>query len=322
MGRFDSKVAIVTGAGTGIGRAEAMLLAAEGARVVVNDLGTSTAGDGSDSRVADSVVAEIVAGGGIAVANHDDVGSWDGARHMIQTAIDQFGGLDILINNAGVSRHAPLCDTSEADWNVVVDVNLKGTFAPIRHAVEFWRAQYQKSGQPVNAVIINTSSRGGLYGEANKSAYAATKMGVIGLTLALARELIDVGVRVNAVAPVARTRLWHAANAKFNPTAVAAEESRRQGPPAELDRLAPEHAAAATVWLATEEAATLNGQVLVAEGGRVELLQGWEVVSAQTTVRPWTLDSLTAVQADLLRGHNPDVGPLPPYRLGPAVAPS
>src|SRR5438128_7196784 len=207
MGSLDGKVAIVTGAGRGIGRCEALLLASEGAKVVVNDLGGDWAGEGKDDRPAQQVVDEIKAAGGEAVANYDDVGSWEGAQKLVQQAIDTFGELNILVNNAGILRDKMSFNMDESDWDAVINVHLKGHFVPSRFAGAYWRQKTKDTGDPVNAKVINTASESGLYGNAGQLNYAAAKAGIAAMTIVLARELERFGVRVNAIAPVALTRM-------------------------------------------------------------------------------------------------------------------
>src|SRR5437667_10089256 len=240
MGALDGKVAIVTGAGRGIGRGEALLLASEGAKVVVNDLGGAREGEGADKTPAQEVADEIVAGGGEAVANYDDVASWPGAEGLIGQAIDAFGKLDILVNNAGILRDGMSFNLSEEDWDSVIRVHLKGHFAPSRFAAVYWREQ-SKAGEPVSGRIINTSSESGLFGNAGQSNYAAAKAGIASMTIVLARELQRTGVRVNAICPVARTRLTESVAGDFmNP---------KEG---EFDRFAPENVSAVVCWLASD----------------------------------------------------------------------
>src|SRR3954465_11138096 len=207
VGRFDGKVAIVTGAGRGIGRSHALLLASEGAAVVVNDLGGSSGGGGADGTPAQQVVDEIEAKGGRAVANYDSVSSWAGAENMVNQAVNELGGLDVLINNAGILRDKMSFNMDEAEWDSVVDVHLKGHFAPSRFAASYWRAKSKETSAPVNAKIVNTASESGLYGKVGQANYAAAKAGLASRTNVMARELERIGVRVNAIAPVARTRL-------------------------------------------------------------------------------------------------------------------
>ncbi len=206
-GKLEGKIAVVTGAGRGIGRAEALLLAAEGARVVVNDLGGDFTGEGKDDRPAQLVVDEITAGGGEAVANYQNVATWDGGQGVVSEALDTYGGLDILVNNAGILRDKMSFNMEEADWDAVIAVHLKGHFCTSHFAGSYWRQQSKSSGQPVNAKIVNTASESGLYGNAGQLNYAAAKAGIAAMTIVLARELERFGVRANAIAPVARTRL-------------------------------------------------------------------------------------------------------------------
>jgi NAD(P)-dependent dehydrogenase (short-subunit alcohol dehydrogenase family) len=222
LGIFAGKVVIVTGSGAGIGRAEALLLASEGASVVVNDIGTATDGQGFDCRTADRVVSEIADAGGAAAASYDDVTSWAGAEALVNLAYERFGALDSLVCNAGVTRHGPIWELSEADWDTIVRVNLKGTFCPIRFAVDRWRNEVSRAGSSSARSIVTTTSGAGLWGQAQKVNYSAAKMGVAGLTMTLARELVDLGVRANAISPVARTRLMRVSTGKFNPAAIEA----------------------------------------------------------------------------------------------------
>src|SRR5205823_4194845 len=205
MGLFDGKVAIVTGAGRGIGREEALLLAREGASVVVNDLGGSAEGSGSDATPAQQVVDEITADGGKAVANYSSVASFTDSKQLIDQAVETYGGLDILINNAGILRDKMSFNMDEDEWDLVVDVHMKGHFCTARHAGNYWRGKAKETGAPVGAAIVNTASESGLYGNAGQLNYAAAKAGIASMTIVLARELERSGVRVNCIAPVART---------------------------------------------------------------------------------------------------------------------
>jgi NAD(P)-dependent dehydrogenase (short-subunit alcohol dehydrogenase family) len=302
MGLFDGKTAIVTGAGRGIGRAEALLLASEGANVVVNDLGGVASGDGSDATPAQQVVDEITAAGGHAAANYDSVSSWDGAARLVAQAVDTFGGLDVLVNNAGILRDKMSFNMDEADWDAVIDVHLKGHFCPSRHAAAYWRKKSKESGEPVNAKIVNTSSESGLYGNAGQLNYAAAKAGIASMTIVLARELERVGVRVNAIAPVARTRLTEA---------LAGDAMKpKEG---DFDRFAPENVAAVVAWLASDLSAGVSGQVVKVQGGLVQLLQGWRPVSEAGSDKPWTIDSVAGSQSGLFGGRSSGV---PPFFFG------
>lgn len=288
MGQLDGKVAIVTGAGRGIGRAEAMLLAAEGARVVINDLDTAlegtSAGDGS---AAQHVVDEIVAAGGIAVANGDDVGTWDGARHLVEQAVSEFGDLNVVVNNAGVVRDSMSFNVDEEAFDLVVKVHLKGHFAVSRFAAAYWRNQI-KAEQSVYGRIVNTTSEAGLWGTPGQANYAAAKGGIYSMTLTMARELERYRVTVNAIAPRARTRMTETLGGGF---AGAPEEG--------FDDLAPENIAPVVGWLASEAAAKVSGQVFVVTGGRVHLIDGFRDASSVVRDSRWTVAELAESQAEL-----------------------
>ncbi|MBA2325533.1 MAG: SDR family NAD(P)-dependent oxidoreductase [Actinobacteria bacterium] len=285
MGLFDGKVAIVTGAGRGIGRAEALLLASEGAAVVVNDLGGETTGGGADQRPAQQVVDEIEEAGGVAAANFASVSSWDGAQALVEQAVDDFGRLDVLVNNAGILRDKMSFNMEEAEWDAVVDVHLKGHFAPIRFAGAYWRAKAKETGEPTNAAVVTTASESGLYGNAGQVNYAAAKAGIAAMTLVLARELERIGVRTNAICPVARTRLTEEVPGAGE--YMAAKEG-------EFDRFAPENAAAAACWLASDVSAPISGQVVKVQGGLVQIVQGWRPITEATDDKPWTIESIDA----------------------------
>ena len=301
MGRFDGKVAIVTGAGRGIGRSHALLLASEGAAVVVNDLGGSSGGDGADSTPAQEVVDEIAAKGGRAVANYDSVSSWAGAERMIAQAVDAFGGLDVLVNNAGILRDKMSFNMDEAEWDAVIDVHLKGHFAPSRFAASYWRARSKETGGPVNAKIVNTASESGLYGNAGQVNYAAAKAGIASMTIVMARELERIGVRVNAICPVARTRLTEQVAGDFmNP---------KEG---EFDRFAPENISAVAGWLASDLSDGVTGQVVKVMGGQVQLLRGWRPVTDSAADKPWTIDMIDGVSGEMFATAPRGVPPFMP----------
>jgi len=301
VGRFDGKVAIVTGAGRGIGRSHALLLASEGAAVVVNDLGGSSGGDGSDATPAQEVVDEISAKGGRAVANYDSVSSWEGAQRMVQQAVDELGGLDVLVNNAGILRDKMSFNMDEAEWDSVIDVHLKGHFAPSRFAASYWRARSKTAGGPVNAKIVNTASESGLYGNAGQVNYAAAKAGIASMTIVMARELERIGVRVNAICPVARTRLTEQVAGEYmNPT---------EG---EFDRFAPENISAVVGWLASDLSDGVSGQVVKVMGGQVQLLRGWRPVTDATSDQPWTIDLIDSISGDMFATAARSVPPFMP----------
>jgi NAD(P)-dependent dehydrogenase (short-subunit alcohol dehydrogenase family) len=305
VGRFDGKVAIVTGAGRGIGRAHALLLASEGAAVVVNDLGGSSGGEGSDASPAQQVVDEIETKGGRAVANYDSVSSWEGAQRLIAQAVEHFGTLDVLINNAGILRDKMSFNMDESEWDSVIDVHLKGHFAPSRFAASYWRAKSKETGEPVNAKIVNTASESGLYGNAGQANYAAAKAGIASMTIVMARELARVGVRVNAIAPVARTRLTEG----LAGDAMAAKAG-------EFDRFAPENVSAVVAWLASDLSDGVSGQVVKVMGGQVQLLRGWRPITEATDEKPWTLDAIDAAAGTLFAKSDRGVPPFMPELEG------
>jgi NAD(P)-dependent dehydrogenase (short-subunit alcohol dehydrogenase family) len=289
VGLFDGKVAIVTGAGRGIGRAHAVLLASEGAAVVVNDLGGDITGDGSDISPAQQVVDEITASGGRATVNGASVSSWRGAEEMIQQAVDTYGRLDILVNNAGILRDKMSFNMEEAEWDAVIDVHLKGHFAPSKFAASYWRARTKETGEPNNAKIVNTASESGLYGNAGQANYAAAKAGIASMTIVMARELERVGVRVNAVAPTARTRLT-------DTVATGGFMDKKEG---EFDRFAPENISAVVGWLASDLSEGVTGHVVKVMGGQVQLLSGWRPVTQADADTEWTIASIDALSDGL-----------------------
>ena len=301
MGRFDGKVAIVTGAGRGIGRSHALLLASEGAAVVVNDLGGASDGAGADATPAQQVVDEIAAKGGRAVANYDSVSSWSGAEAMVQQAVEAFGGLDVLINNAGILRDKMSFNMDEAEWDAVIDVHLKGHFAPSRFAAAYWRTQSKATGASVKGKIVNTASESGIYGNAGQVNYAAAKAGIASMTIVMARELERIGVRVNAICPVARTRLTEAVAGNF-----------MQAKAGEFDRFAPENISAVAAWLASDLSDGVTGQVVKVMGGQVQLLRGWRPITEATEDKPWTIDAINNVAAALFAKTDKGAPPFMP----------
>ena len=264
MSLCDGRVVIVTGAGGGLGRAHALAFAAEGARVVVNDIGTSREGEGSSAGPAQQVVDEIRAAGGEAVANTDDVADWDGALRLVRTAVGSFGGLDVLVNNAGFLRDRMLATMSVEEWDAVIRVHLRGHFCTLRHAAEFWRDE-AKAGRTPDGRIINTSSGAGLMGSVGQGNYAAAKAGIVGLTLNAAAELGRYGVTANAIAPAARTRM----------TEVAMPDMMR-APESGFDAMAPENVSPLVVWLGSAESKDVTGRVFEVEGGIVSVADGWQ----------------------------------------------
>jgi NAD(P)-dependent dehydrogenase (short-subunit alcohol dehydrogenase family) len=257
----EGRVAIVTGAGRGIGREHALLLAHHGAKVVVNDLGGSMDGEGNDQGPAQDVVDEVKAMGGEAVANTDDISDWDGAERLVQSAVDTFGGLDILINNAGILRDRMLTNMSEAEWDAVIKVHLKGTFAPSRHAAAYWRER-SKAGEANDARIINTSSPSGIYGNVGQTNYGAAKAGIASFTIIAAKELGRYGVTVNAIAPAALTRMTEGLG-----MGQASEEIKEQ--------MSPAHIAPIVCWLSSPESAHVTGRVFDVTGRMISVSEGW-----------------------------------------------
>ncbi len=258
----EDRVVIVTGAGRGIGREHALMLAAHGAKVVVNDLGGSRDGTGTDLSPAEEVVAEIRAAGGQAVANADDVSDWNGAEAMIRTAIDAFGKLDAVVNNAGILRDRMLVNMSEAEWDAVIKVHLKGTFAPARHAAAYWRDLSKQTGKPVDARIINTTSVSGIYGNPGQTNYGAAKAGIASFTIIAARELRRYGITVNAVAPAALTRMTE-------------DLGMGQGTEEQKQQMSPRWIAPIVTWLASSHSADVTGRVFEASGRVLAIAEGW-----------------------------------------------
>jgi NAD(P)-dependent dehydrogenase (short-subunit alcohol dehydrogenase family) len=262
-GLCAGRVVIVTGAGRGLGRSYALGFAREGARVVVNDLGTSLAGVGRDTATAQAVVDEIRAAGGEAVANGEDVSDWDGAGRIIATAIEHFGGLDVVVNNAGFVRDRMFVSATVEEWDATMKVHLRGHFCVARHAVDFWRG-CAKQGKAVDARIINTSSGAGLNGSIAQSAYAAAKGGIASLTLVQAAELQRYGITANALAPAARTRMTEQ---------VFAERMKR--PEAGFDAQDPDNIAPVVVWLGSAQSRAVTGCIFELEGGKIMIADGW-----------------------------------------------
>ena len=295
MGLLDGKVAAITGAGRGIGRAEALLLASEGARVVVNDLGGARSGEGEDTSPAQEVVDEIIAAGGTAVANFDNIADWEGGQRFIQQAVDTYCSLDVLVNNAGILRDKMSFNMEESDWDAVINVHLKGHFVPSRFAAAYWRQKSKETGDPVNAKVINTASESGLYGNAGQLNYAAAKAGIAAMTIVLARELERFGVRVNAIAPVALTRLT--------------DDLMGQAPDEAKERLAPENTAAVVGFLASDLSDGVSGQVFKITGGLCQVVAGWHPVSEIRSEKPWTIENIAAGRDTLFKERNPGVPP-------------
>jgi NAD(P)-dependent dehydrogenase (short-subunit alcohol dehydrogenase family) len=256
----SGRVAIVTGAGRGIGREHAIMLAKYGAKVVVNDLGGSTEGEGSDETPAQEVVRTIKAAGGEAVVNTDNVADFLGAKRLVDQAIDTYGRLDVLVNNAGILRDRVLANMTEVEWDAVINVHLKGTFAPSRHAAAYWRNLSKEIDGPVHGRLINTSSVSGIYGNTGQTNYGAAKAGIAAFTVIAARELKRYGVTVNAVAPQAVTRMTSGLRER-TPEQIAAGHPSRVSP--------------AIVWIASLESGDFTGRIVEAGGGILAIAEGW-----------------------------------------------
>ena len=283
MGALDGRVAIITGSGRGIGREHALLFAQEGAKIVVNDLGGAIDGSGDDRTPAQQVVDEIKAMGGEAVANADNVADWEGGQRLIQTAIEAFGDLHILVNNAGILRDRVLVNMTEEEWDAVIHVHLKGHFVPTRFAAAYWREQ-TKAGNAIKANVINTSSTSGLIGNAGQTNYGAAKAGIAAFSVIAAMELERYGVRVNAIAPAARTRMT-VATPGLSEIVKAPEDASR------FDIWDPANVSPMVAYLATENL-PFTGRVFFVQGGKVQNMTPWQMADAIDKDDRWTVAEL------------------------------
>ena len=297
MGHFDGKVAIVTGSARGVGRAHAMLLASEGAKVIVNDLGGEWDGTGADNRPAQQTVDEIKAAGGEASANYDNVASWEGGQNLIKQALETYGDLDILINNAGILRDRTIFNMTEQEWDAVIQVHLKGHFVPTRFATAYWRDKAKSSGQPANGRVVFTSSEAGLFGNGGQANYAAAKAGIASLGIVVSREMAKYGVTANTIAPRARTRLTEGTFGEFKHEEGA------------FDSWAPENISPWVAYLCSAAAAHITGQTFIVGGGEVDLVQGWTVVNKIAKDDRWTIDELASRSKDLFGGRSTETPP-------------
>ncbi len=282
MGSLDGRIAIITGAGRGLGREHALYYAAEGASVVVNDTGAAIDGTIADEGAADRVVEEIRAAGGTAVANTDDVTDWDAAEALIASTVERFGELHVLVNNAGILRDRALVHMTEEEWDVVIRVHLKGHFAPLRHAAGHWRAR-SKAGTPVTASVVNTSSTSGLHGNPGQANYGAAKAGIAALTTIAAQELGRYGVRVNGIVPAARTRLTEGT--------PGLDEIVRVPEDARFDEWDPANVAPLVAWLGSADCEA-TGRMFAIFGGTIQLMTGWTRQPGVTRAERWTVDAL------------------------------
>ncbi len=294
-GICEGRVVVVTGAGRGIGREYALELARQGAMVVVNDLGAEPDGTGASTGPAGEVVEEIRGMGAEAVADGEDVSDFDGAGRMIQRAIDTFGRIDVLINNAGILRDRMLVNMTEAEWDAVIKVHLKGTFAPAHHAAAHWRALSKESGAPVDARIINTTSVSGIFGNAGQTNYGAAKAGIAGFTVIAARELERYGVTVNAISPGALTRLTE----NLNPDRPLPDKGEfNPGDPANIAPVA--------VWLASSDSREVTGRLFIVAGGTVSVAEGWRRGPTATKEARWDPAELGDVLPGLVGDAQPN----------------
>lgn len=297
MSFLEGKVAVITGAGRGVGRAHARLFAREGARVVVNDLGTELEGSGASKQPAQEVVEAIRSDGGDAVAHYGDVADMDDARTLIETALDTYGRLDALVCNAGVLRDRMSFNMTEEEWDTVIRVHLKGHFAPVRHAGAHWRSEYKETGEPQNAAIVLTSSASGYFGNPGQLNYAAAKSGIATMAVVLARELARYGVRANAVAPTARTRMTEDL---FDPP----EED-------DWDPLAPENNSGLVAYLCSDAADDISGQAFLVQGDTLHWMRNWQPQSTLDRDGPWTLRRIHEHRDELFGNEDTTPGSRP-----------
>jgi NAD(P)-dependent dehydrogenase (short-subunit alcohol dehydrogenase family) len=291
MGALEGKVAVITGAGRGLGRTEALLMASEGATVVVNDV---------DEAVAKEVVDEITAAGGTGSVHVGDASEWDQGEGLVNQAVSEHGKLDILVNNAGILRDAMSFNMTEEEWDAVIKVHLKGHFVPSKFAAIHWRER-AKAGEEVYGRVINTASEAGLFGNLGQLNYGAAKAGIAAMAVILARELAKYGVTANAIAPRARTRMTE----NLFPDMASSSEGG-------FDQFAPENVAPLVAWLASPDAADVSGQVFVVYGGRIHVMREWSLGGKIEHDGPWTIGGIAEAKAELFADRNPGV---PPFTL-------
>lgn len=295
-GICEGRVVVVTGAGRGIGREHALEFARQGAKVVVNDLGSNTDGTGSSAGPAGEVVDEIKAMGAEAIANGDDVSDFDGASRMIRSAIDTFGRIDTLVNNAGILRDRMLVNMTPDEWDAVIRVHLRGTFAPTRAALDFWRER-SKAGEDNDARIVNTTSPSGIYGNVGQTNYGAAKAGIASFTIIAAMEVARYGVTVNAIAPAALTRMTENLGMGQRAADIPAEQFN----PLSADNISP-----IVVWLGSSESAGITGRVFNVMGGHLSVAEGWVEGPAADKDGRWDPAELTGIVPDLVARAAPN----------------
>ena len=288
MGICDGRVVIITGAGRGLGREHALAFAAEGAKVVVNDVGASLQGDGNDMSPAQEVVDLIRANGGEAITNGDDIADWDGAGRLVQSSIDTFGGLDTVVTNAGIVRDRMFVNMSVDEWDAVIRVHLRGTFCPVKHAVDYWRAE-SKAGRPREGRVVTTSSGAGLHGSIAQTNYSAAKAGIATFTINIAAELGRIGVNANSIAPSARSRMTEEAFAEM----MAKPETG-------FDAMDPANISPLVVWLGSSDC-NVSGRVFECAGGLISLADGWQVGAEFDKGDKWDPAEIGAVVDDLVK---------------------
>lgn len=287
MGICDGRVVIITGAGRGLGREHALAFAAEGAKVVVNDVGASLQGDGNDMSPAQEVVDLIRANGGEAITNGDDIADWEGAGRLVQSAIDTFGGLDTVVTNAGIVRDRMFVNMSVDEWDAVIRVHLRGTFCPVKHAVDYWRAE-SKAGRQRDGRVVTTSSGAGLHGSIAQTNYSAAKAGIATFTINIAAELGRIGVNANSIAPSARSRMTEEAFAEM----MAKPETG-------FDAMDPANISPLVVWLGSGDC-NVSGRVFECAGGLISLADGWQVGAEFDKGAKWEPSEIGAVVDDLV----------------------
>ena len=288
MSICDGRVVIITGAGRGLGREHALAFAAEGAKVVVNDVGASLQGDGNDMSPAQEVVDLIRANGGEAITNGDDIADWDGAGRLVQSAIETFGGLDTVVTNAGIVRDRMFVNMSVDEWDAVIRVHLRGTFCPVKHAVDYWRAE-SKAGRPREGRVVTTSSGAGLHGSIAQTNYSAAKAGIATFTINIAAELGRIGVNANSIAPSARSRMTEEAFAEM----MAKPESG-------FDAMDPANISPLVVWLGSGDC-NVSGRIFECAGGLISLADGWQIGAEFDKGAKWDPAEIGSVVDDLVK---------------------